>query len=164
MPPPRILVSPKLGGVALFLFLLGTSLLFFHGQLKTSDEQLMAATTASIAERFTLVFDQEIHGQRFTGYGVGTPLTGLPAYYLDKLFTALGPLEGAAFNLVPLTNAVLFGLLGAMLAGLLDGQRRWGFFCANCESFDNAVDSMGRIQCNRCSNFHKAEEWDAAHE
>ena len=45
-----------------------------------------------------------------------------------------------------------------------DGERRWGFFCTNCESFDNAVDSMGRIQCNRCSNFHKAEEWDAAHE
>ncbi len=43
-------------------------------------------------------------------------------------------------------------------------NRRWGFFCTNCESFDNAVGSMGRIQCNRCSNFHKAEEWDAAHE
>jgi hypothetical protein len=43
-------------------------------------------------------------------------------------------------------------------------ERRWGFFCTNCESFDNAVDSMGRIKCNACSNFHKAEEWDAAHE
>lgn len=43
-------------------------------------------------------------------------------------------------------------------------ERRWGFYCSNCESFDNAVDAMGRIQCNRCSNFHKAEEWDAAHE
>jgi hypothetical protein len=45
-----------------------------------------------------------------------------------------------------------------------EGERRWGFFCANCESLDTAVDSMGRIQCNDCSNFHKAEEWDAAHE
>lgn len=45
-----------------------------------------------------------------------------------------------------------------------DGERRWGFFCVNCETFDNAVDSMGRIQCNQCANFHKAEEWDAAHE
>jgi hypothetical protein len=45
-----------------------------------------------------------------------------------------------------------------------DGQRRWGFFCSNCETFDTAVDAMGRIQCNVCSNFHKAEEWDAAHE
>ncbi|WP_254545050.1 DUF5816 domain-containing protein [Halomarina pelagica] len=45
-----------------------------------------------------------------------------------------------------------------------DGERRWGFFCSNCETFDTAVDSMGRIQCNVCSNLHKAEEWDAAHE
>jgi len=45
-----------------------------------------------------------------------------------------------------------------------EGTRRWGYFCMNCESFDTAVDSMGRIQCNQCSNFHKAEEWDAAHE
>ena len=44
-----------------------------------------------------------------------------------------------------------------------DGDR-WGYFCTNCETFDNAVDSMGRIQCNVCSNFHKAEEWDDAHE
>jgi hypothetical protein len=45
-----------------------------------------------------------------------------------------------------------------------EGETRWGFFCENCESFDTAVDSMGRIKCNVCSNFHKAEEWDAAHE
>ncbi|MFB6142171.1 MAG: DUF5816 domain-containing protein [Halorientalis sp.] len=45
-----------------------------------------------------------------------------------------------------------------------DRAERWGFFCANCETFDNAVDSMGRIQCNVCANIHKAEEWDAAHE
>jgi hypothetical protein len=44
------------------------------------------------------------------------------------------------------------------------GERRWGFHCANCGSFDTAMDSMGRIQCNDCSNYHKAEEWDAAHE
>ena len=41
---------------------------------------------------------------------------------------------------------------------------RWGFLCGNCETLDNAVDSMGRIQCNQCSNRTKAEEWDAAHE
>ncbi|WP_335998518.1 DUF5816 domain-containing protein [Halorientalis halophila] len=41
---------------------------------------------------------------------------------------------------------------------------RWGYFCANCETFDNAMDSMGRIQCNVCSNIRKADEWDAAHE
>lgn len=43
-------------------------------------------------------------------------------------------------------------------------EARWGFFCSNCETTDNAVDAMGRIQCNDCSNRTKAEEWDAAHE
>lgn len=44
------------------------------------------------------------------------------------------------------------------------GGERWGFFCDNCETLDNAVDSMGRVRCNVCSNVTKAEEWDAAHE
>jgi len=43
-------------------------------------------------------------------------------------------------------------------------ETRWGFYCGNCETLDNAVDAMGRIQCNVCSNRTKAEEWDAAHE
>jgi len=47
-----------------------------------------------------------------------------------------------------------------------DGDRasRWGFLCDNCGTLDNAVDTMGRVQCNECSNRTKAEEWDAAHE
>jgi len=45
-----------------------------------------------------------------------------------------------------------------------NGTTRWGFFCENCGTVDNAVDAMGRVQCNECSNRTKAEEWDAAHE
>lgn len=45
-----------------------------------------------------------------------------------------------------------------------NGAERWGFFCSNCDSFKTAVDAMGRIECTDCSNLHKAEEWDAAHE
>jgi len=45
-----------------------------------------------------------------------------------------------------------------------DRETRWGFLCGNCETLDNAVDPMGRIRCNTCSNLHRAEEWDAAHE
>lgn len=45
-----------------------------------------------------------------------------------------------------------------------DRETRWGFVCGNCHTADNAVDSMGRVQCNECSNRTKAEEWDAAHE
>jgi hypothetical protein len=44
------------------------------------------------------------------------------------------------------------------------GETRWGFLCGNCDTTDNAVDAMGRIHCNECSNRTKAEEWDAAHE
>lgn len=43
-------------------------------------------------------------------------------------------------------------------------ERRWGFFCGNCETFSNAMDSMGRVQCNDCENFKRPDEWDAAHE
>jgi len=45
-----------------------------------------------------------------------------------------------------------------------DRTTRWGFMCGNCDGLDNAVDTMGRVQCNECSNRTKAEEWDAAHE
>ena len=43
-------------------------------------------------------------------------------------------------------------------------EERWGYFCGNCESFDTAMDTMGRIECNDCGNIRKPEEWDAAHE
>ncbi|WP_049997622.1 DUF5816 domain-containing protein [Halococcus sediminicola] len=43
-------------------------------------------------------------------------------------------------------------------------ERRWGYFCGNCRTFDNAMDAMGRIKCNDCANIKKADEWDAAHE
>jgi hypothetical protein len=45
-----------------------------------------------------------------------------------------------------------------------DRERKYGWFCANCETFDNAMDAMGRVQCNVCGNFRKPTEWDAAHE
>jgi hypothetical protein len=45
-----------------------------------------------------------------------------------------------------------------------DRETRWGYVCGNCESFDNAMDSMGRLQCNVCGNLRKPDEWDAAHE
>ncbi len=41
---------------------------------------------------------------------------------------------------------------------------RWGYVCGNCESFDTAMDTMGRIVCTRCPNRRKPTEWDAVHE
>ena len=43
-------------------------------------------------------------------------------------------------------------------------ETQWGYFCGNCETFDNAMDAMGRIKCNVCANIKKPDEWDAAHE
>ncbi|SFG40709.1 hypothetical protein SAMN04488063_1942 [Halopelagius inordinatus] len=45
-----------------------------------------------------------------------------------------------------------------------DKEARWGYFCDNCGSLDNAMDTMGRIECNVCGNIRKPDEWDAAHE
>lgn len=43
-------------------------------------------------------------------------------------------------------------------------DERYGYQCSNCESVDNAMDSMGRLVCNECGNMRKPDEWDAAHE
>lgn len=40
---------------------------------------------------------------------------------------------------------------------------RYGWFCGNCESVDNTMDSMGRIVCNNCGNKRKATRWDASY-
>ncbi|MFB6196860.1 MAG: DUF5816 domain-containing protein [Halobacteriaceae archaeon] len=58
------------------------------------------------------------------------------------------------------------GSKGAFLAAYYDADltRRYGFFCTNCRTADNAMDSMGRVKCNRCGNMRKPDEWDAAHE
>ncbi|XVH31820.1 DUF5816 domain-containing protein [Haloferacaceae archaeon DSL9] len=45
-----------------------------------------------------------------------------------------------------------------------DADARWGYYCGNCDSFDNAMDTMGRLVCNSCGNIRKPDEWDAAHE
>jgi len=42
-----------------------------------------------------------------------------------------------------------------------DLRTRYGWFCSNCETFDTAMDTMGRIVCNQCGNHHEATRWDA---
>lgn len=58
------------------------------------------------------------------------------------------------------------GSKGPFFVAFSDPEResRWGYYCDNCQTFNNAMDAMGRIQCNVCSNVRKPEEWDAAHE
>jgi hypothetical protein len=118
-------VPSRLGAIGLFLLLLGASLLFFRGALETSDEQLMALTSQAIAERFSLTFEREVYGQHFTGYGVGTPVIGVPVYLLEKVLRGPSLLGEADLSLMPLANGVLFALTGVLLALLLEGERRW---------------------------------------
>lgn len=42
-----------------------------------------------------------------------------------------------------------------------DEEHKYGYYCANCETLDNAMDTMGRVKCNECGNLRKATRWDA---
>ncbi|MFC3959838.1 GNAT family N-acetyltransferase [Halovivax cerinus] len=44
-----------------------------------------------------------------------------------------------------------------------DETERYGWFCGNCDTVDNAMDAMGRIECNVCGNKRKATRWDASY-
>jgi len=44
-----------------------------------------------------------------------------------------------------------------------DRENLYVWFCANCQSFDNAVGPMGQIECNDCGNLRKPTRWDAAY-
>jgi len=44
-----------------------------------------------------------------------------------------------------------------------DRDDLYAWFCANCQSFDNAVGPMGQIECNNCGNLRKPTRWDAAY-
>ncbi|WP_265111307.1 GNAT family N-acetyltransferase [Halosolutus halophilus] len=39
----------------------------------------------------------------------------------------------------------------------------YGWFCGHCDSLDNAMDTMGRIECNVCGNRRKATRWDSSY-
>ena len=44
-----------------------------------------------------------------------------------------------------------------------DRNQLYGWFCSNCETTNNAMNSMGQIECNECGNLRKATRWDAAY-
>jgi len=39
----------------------------------------------------------------------------------------------------------------------------YGYWCSRCEDFANAMDAMGRIQCDSCGNARKPTRWDSAY-
>jgi len=40
---------------------------------------------------------------------------------------------------------------------------QYGYYCGKCESLANAMDAMGRIECDTCGNSRKPTRWDAAY-
>jgi hypothetical protein len=95
--------------------LLTAALLVFSGRLETSDELLMAATSHALAWRGSLEFP-EMFGQTSTGYGLGTPLVGVPLAWIEGGLHRAG--RELPFSLLPLANALLFVAMGLFAAGL----------------------------------------------
>lgn len=44
-----------------------------------------------------------------------------------------------------------------------DFEDRYGYQCGHCSSLANAMDAMGRIECDECGNTRKPTRWDAAY-
>jgi ribosomal protein S18 acetylase RimI-like enzyme len=44
-----------------------------------------------------------------------------------------------------------------------DRDEIYGYWCSRCNVFANAMDAMGRIQCDECGNSRKPTRWDAAY-
>ncbi|MEF8886122.1 MAG: GNAT family N-acetyltransferase [Haloarculaceae archaeon] len=40
---------------------------------------------------------------------------------------------------------------------------KYGYYCGNCDELANAMDAMGRVECNSCGNTRKPTRWDAAY-
>jgi ribosomal protein S18 acetylase RimI-like enzyme len=44
-----------------------------------------------------------------------------------------------------------------------DREDIYGYWCSGCEDLANAMDAMGRIQCDGCGNARKPTRWDSAY-
>ncbi|WP_439025998.1 GNAT family N-acetyltransferase [Haloarchaeobius sp. DT45] len=44
-----------------------------------------------------------------------------------------------------------------------DREHKYGWFCGACQSFENAMSTMGEVVCNECGNRRKPTRWDAAY-
>lgn len=42
-------------------------------------------------------------------------------------------------------------------------EEQYSFYCGNCESLVEAVDSMDRVECGTCGNLNKPQEWDGGY-
>jgi len=42
-------------------------------------------------------------------------------------------------------------------------EETYGYYCGKCDAPANAMDAMGRIECDQCGNSRKPTRWDAAY-
>lgn len=59
---------------------------------------------------------------------------------------------------VPGTEAPFFALFRQT-----GEDRHYGFFCSNCGRHDVVGDGLDRLECEHCSNVHRADSWDDAY-
>lgn len=57
------------------------------------------------------------------------------------------------------------GSIGAFHTVYMDEGREnlYGYYCGKCDTLANAMDAMGRIECDNCGNSRKPTRWDAAY-
>jgi Acetyltransferases len=44
-----------------------------------------------------------------------------------------------------------------------DREEIYGYWCSRCQALVNAMDAMGRIQCDDCGNARQPTRWDSAY-
>ncbi|PSP84278.1 GNAT family N-acetyltransferase [Halobacteriales archaeon QS_1_68_17] len=44
-----------------------------------------------------------------------------------------------------------------------DREDRYGYYCTRCDRLANAMDAMGRIECDNCGNVRQPTRWDSAY-
>lgn len=42
-------------------------------------------------------------------------------------------------------------------------DKRYGYYCSNCDSIVEIVDELDRIKCTECGNVHRPDDWDKAY-
>jgi ribosomal protein S18 acetylase RimI-like enzyme len=86
--------------------------------------------------------------------------------YVEAEPTGLQPVTGEAGTTVYVDrDDVERGSIGGFHTVYVDEDRDelYGYYCGKCDTLANAMDAMGRIECDNCGNSRKPTRWDAAY-
>jgi len=100
---------------AVFWAVLGAGLLFYHGQLVSSDEILMTRLSVSLASRASLFFP-ETYNHVSSPYGILCSLLGVPWFWVQDALYQLGIWRGTdPPALITLSNMIIAALMAALM-------------------------------------------------